>query len=227
MKKLLASLLLAALLTAPVAARADAALDDKIASLQKSWAVVKYETRGAEAQTKAIRPLTAQAAALAAAHPREAAPKIVHGIMLATDASFNRGLSSLPKVKQAKALFEEAISIDPKALDAAGYTYLGSLYDQVPGWPVGFGDKDKAADMFAKALKIAPNNIDANYFYGQHLMERGERDSAKAAFEKALRAPDRPGRKLADEGRRAEIRALMAELAAPPKARAANSGVNQ
>lgn len=224
MKHLFLAVLAAFLLVAP--AQADT-VTDQVAALQKNWARVKYDTAGAEAQTKAIQPLTAEAAALAAAEPARAEPKIIHGIMLATDASFNRGLASLPKVKQAKSLFEQAIAINGKAMDGAAYAYLGSLYDQVPGWPIGFGDAEKADAMFQKAIAIAPNNIDVNYFYGQHLLNRGDTAAGKAALEKALKAKDRPGRETADAGRRAEIKALLAKADAKPSPSANSQGVNR
>ena len=33
---------------------------------------------------------------------------------------------------------------------------LGVLYYKVPGWPIGFGDKDKARDLLQKALAVNP-----------------------------------------------------------------------
>ena len=38
------------------------------------------------------------------------------------------------------------MAIDPKALDGSAYASLGSLFYQVPGWPIGFGDDKKAAE---------------------------------------------------------------------------------
>lgn len=204
--------LLAALTTllAVTPARADS-VTDRLAPIQKQWAVIKYETPDKGKQVEGIRKLVAQAAELEQAAPARAEPKIWHAITLATEASFNRGLSSLPLVKQAKAQLEAAIKIDGNALDGLAYTYLGSLYDQVPGWPIAFGDSDKANAMFKKALEISPKNIDANYFYGQYLLGKGKDDAALAVLKTGLAAPDRAGRKLADEGRRAELRDLIAQ----------------
>ena len=44
-----------------------------------------------------------------------------------------------------------ALAIDPKALAGSAYTSLGSLYYQVPGWPIGFGDDKKAREMLEAA----------------------------------------------------------------------------
>lgn len=194
-------------ITAP--AHADS-VTDRLAPLQKQWAVIKYETPDKD-KIPAVRALVADAAKLAEAAPARAEPKTWHAIALATEANFNRGLSSLPLVKQAKTLLEDAIKIDSRAQGGLAYTYLGSLYDQVPGWPIGFGDADKAKAMFQKALDVNKNDIDANYFYGQYLLGHDKNDEALTALKTALAAPDRPGRALADKGRRQEIRALIAQ----------------
>lgn len=191
-------------------ARADS-VNDRLVPIQKQWAIIKYETPDKDKRLSAIRALVADAAKLAEAAPARAEPRIWHAIALATEASFNRGLSSLPLVKQAKAELETAIKIDANALNGLAYTYLGSLYDQVPGWPIGFGDADKADAMFKKALEIKPDSIDANYFYGQYLLGKGKNEQALTVLKTGLAAPDRPGRKLADEGRRQELRELIAK----------------
>jgi Tfp pilus assembly protein PilF len=82
----------------------------------------------------------------------------------------------------------------------------------VPGWPIGFGDDDKAREMLQKALALNPNGIDANYFLGDFLYRKGDYQAARRALDKALQAPSRPDRPLADEGRRKEIEALLAAM---------------
>ncbi len=72
------------------------------------------------------------------------------------------------------------------ALNGSAHTSLGSLYYQVPGWPVAFGDNDEAAKHLARALQINPNGIDPNFFYGDFLAETDHKDAAKAYFEHAL-----------------------------------------
>ena len=90
--------------------------------------------------------------------------------------------------------------------------YKRQLYAKVPGWPVGFGDKERAEEYFRKALAINPDGIDPNYFYGEYLSERGRQAEAVAHLEKALKAPARPGRELADSGRRQEVQTLLAKV---------------
>jgi Tfp pilus assembly protein PilF len=84
-------------------------------------------------------------------------------------------LGALSLVKQARTNLEKAIEIEPNALQGSAWTSLGALYYQVPGWPIGFGDKDKADEMLKKALAINPDGIDPNYFYGDYLLKEKER----------------------------------------------------
>ncbi len=57
-----------------------------------------------------------------------------------------------------------------------------------------------------------PDGLDSLYFRGDHLYRQGRYGEARGALLKALQAPPRPGREVADQGRRAEIQALLAEV---------------
>ena len=147
-----------------------------------------------------------------ASEPQAAELRIWHGIVLSTWAGAKGGLGALGLVKQAKAELEKAIELNPQALDGSAYTSLATLYYQVPGWPIGFGDDDKAQALFQQALHLNPNGIDPNYFHGDFLLRQKRYNEARAALKKALAAPDRPGREVADAGRREEARNLLAQV---------------
>lgn len=183
----------------------NAQLDAAIREIQTAWAAIKYQETNSTTQLKQMEKLAEQAAALSAQYPTYAEPKIWQAITLSTQAGFDGGLGSLGLVKEAKALLEQAIKINPKALDGSAYTSLGSLYYKVPGWPVGFGDNNKARACLEQARAINPDGIDANFFYGELLIEEGHAKEAIPVLEHALRAAPRPGREIADSGRRGEI----------------------
>jgi len=196
---------------APAAnAPANVAATDPLPAIQQRWAEIKYQLTE-DARADAYAALHADIAAQRVEHPDDLRLAIWAGITLASEAGARGGLGALSLVKQAKAEFEQVIASDGAVLDGSAYTSLGSLYYQVPGWPIGFGDEDKAREMLGKGLAIAPDGIDANYFYGDFLLDQGDYQGAVGALQKALAAPDRPGREQADAGRREEARAALAK----------------
>ena len=212
MKKLPAALLALLSLTAPLAGVA-APVDDAVAELQRDWEVVRYQTPAAERERR-FESLAAKAHKASEAFPGRSEPLVWEGIVVSSWAGEKGGLGALSLVKQAKAIYEQAIQIDGKVLDGSAYNSLGVLYYKVPGWPLGFGDKDKARQLLQQALAINPQGIDANYFYAEYLVETKHADEAVPYLERALQAPSRPGRQIADTGRREEVRAMLAKIKA-------------
>jgi len=181
-----------------------AGLNEDILSIQHQWARASYETP-ADAQEQAFKDLTAAGRKLVERYPDRAEPKVWLAITLSSDAGVNGGFSALGKVKEARRLLDAAEKMDPNVLNGSVYTSLGSLYYQVPGWPIGFGNDDKAEAYLKKALAINPKGIDPNYFYGDFLLESGDYAQAITYLTRARQAPGRPGRPLADAGRRTQI----------------------
>jgi tetratricopeptide (TPR) repeat protein len=185
----------------------------RLQQLQTRWADINYQTPKAQREA-AFEKLGAEADAAVKAEPKAPELLIWRGIILSTWAGAKGGVGALGLAKQAKGSLEEAMAIDPRALQGSAYTSLGSLYYQVPGWPIGFGDDKRAESMLLKALEINPDGIDPNYFYGDYLFREKRYAKARAALQHALAAPDRPGRAVADKGRRDETRALLAKVQA-------------
>lgn len=189
----------------------NAQLDAAIRDLQNSWAQIKYKEKSPENQLKQMQALSAKAAQVTAQYPSYAEPKIWQAIILSTQAGMDGGLGALDLAKKGKSLLEQAIKINPNALDGSAYTSLGSLYYKVPAWPIGFGDNAKAKAYMEQARAINPDGIDPNYFYGDFLVETGSAKDAIPVLEHALKAAPRPGREIADAGRREEIYASLAK----------------
>ena len=187
--------------------------DADLLAIQTRWADANYSPKG-DAREAAFDKLMADAAAFTARNPGRAEPLIWEGIVLSTTAGVKGGLGALGLAKDSKAKLEAALKIDPKALQGSAYTSLGTLYHKVPGFPVGFGSDKKAKEYLEKSLAINPDGIDPNYFYGELLFDDDDYAGAKKHLEKALQAPPRPSRQSADEGRRKEIRVLLAKIPA-------------
>ncbi|WP_456408314.1 tetratricopeptide repeat protein [Thiolapillus sp.] len=187
-----------------------AGMQSNLAQIQKEWAIAKYQTPE-DGQEKAFEDLIAKARQLVDSNPRDAAAKVWLAIALSTDAGVNGGFGALGKVKEARKYLEEAERIDPDVLNGSVYTSLGSLYYQVPGWPIGFGNDDKAEAYLQKALKLNPDGIDPNYFYADYLLEEDKPRLALQYLQKAKGAPSRPDRPIADQGRQKEVDAAIAK----------------
>ena len=203
-----------ALMTAaPVDTTGEAGLDfdQQLLAIQQSWSVNNYQLQAA-AQVVAFEALLAQTAQLTQDYPKRAEAWVWQGITQSTFAGIKGGLGALSLAKAAKKSLETAIDLNPVVLAGSALTSLGTLYHKVPGWPVGFGNKDKARVMLEKALEISPNGIDANYFYGEFLFDEGDYDLAMRHLQLARQAPARLGRELADAARQTEITELLQRL---------------
>lgn len=187
-------------------------VDDAVSSLQTEWAINNYAKTGQE-QEKAFLALIERADTLIEQNPREASLYIWRGIINSTFAGVKGGLGAMKYAKASRADLEKAMELDPEALQGSAYTSLGTLYFKVPGWPIGFGNDEKAEELLKHALEINPDGIDPNYFYGDYLRDKKRYEEANRYMQHALEAPARPGRELADSGRREEIRTAMADIA--------------
>jgi tetratricopeptide (TPR) repeat protein len=204
-------LLLPLVLIWPAFALAEGTATTAVETMQRDWAVVNYQLKGEE-QEKAFVELLAVADGYVEQYPQEAPVLIWRGIINSTYAGVSGGLGALGYAKAAKVDLERALELDPQALNGWAYTSLGTLYFNVPGWPIGFGDDEKAEELLKKALSINPDGIDPNYFYADYLISEKRYSEAKPVLLHALEADPRPGREVADEGRIGEIDAALAEI---------------
>jgi tetratricopeptide (TPR) repeat protein len=192
----------------------DPAFDTELASIQQAWAKVNYDTPAGDARADAFAALEKRAENFTHAHPTRAEALIWEGIIESSYAGAKGGLGALSLCKEARGNLEAALKLDPNALNGSAYTSLGALYYKVPGFPIGFGDDEKAGKLLQKALALNPNGIDSNYFYADYLYEQGQYKEALTYLDRASKAAPRPGREAADKGRHGEIDALTAKVKA-------------
>jgi len=209
-KRYLVALLAPLLATAlPTAAWADMAGDVK--AVNDGWAHITYEVRGSSTQTKALDQLSRQAATLVARYPGRAEPLLWQGIIVSEQANRANMFHKLGLATRARDLIAKAYAIDPRAAQGGAALSLGVLYYKVPGSPLAWGDDERAAKLLKQALALDPSGLDANYFYGDYLLDQGDKNGARAYLQKALRAPHDGSRPVWDAGRRNEVRALLAK----------------
>lgn len=187
--------------------------ENDVSRLAHDWDHAQFEIEGKAAKIAAFHQLDAQAATIVAAHPGSADPIVWQAIVLSSEAGAEGGIGALAKVTRARDLLLEAEKLNPNALgDGSVYTSLGSLYYQVPGFPIGFGNRDKARAYLDRALKANSTGIEPNYFMADFLVHVGDYAHAGAYLERANAAPLRAGREVADAGRRRDIAALLAQV---------------
>lgn len=182
--------------------------------LEAEWARVKYQVKDEGEQLTEIESLKKQADAVVRQYPGQAEPLLWDGIVTSENAALANIFQQLGLAKEARGLFERALAIDPSGLNGAIPMSLGVLYYRVPGSPLGFGDDDMARKDLETALAKDPNGLDANYFYGDFLVEQGEYDKARNVLVHALDAPVDKERPVWDAGRREEVHQLIAKAEA-------------
>lgn len=189
-----------------------AGMTEDVKSINDQWAHIAYEVKGSSTQTKALNKLAQDAAALVARYPGKAEPLLWQGIVTSEQANRANFLHQLGLAKKALSILQKAYAINPRVAKGGAAMSLGVLYYKVPGSPIGFGDDAKAKRLLKEALALDPNGMDANYFYADFLYDQGDKASAKAFANKALRAPHDSSRPAWDAGRRGEIRKLLAKI---------------
>ncbi len=186
-----------------------------VSDLQHQWAEVNYKTPDSRKEG-AFKSLADKAAALSAKYPNRAEPKIWEAIIRAGYAGAMGGMSSMfnamPQMKKGRDLLLAAEKLDPNAMHGSIYTTLGSFYYMVPGGFIGFGDDDKALAYLNKAIAMAPDDMDANYFMGDYWLDQKQYKKALPWFEKVLSLPDVPDRPVYSAGRKAETAVKLARV---------------
>ena len=186
----------------------------ELVSVRAEWARITYQLPE-DQRGDAYEKLMQRARRISETHPGQATPLVWQAIITASLAGERGALSgALGYAKQARDLLDQASRLPDDGSRASLYTSLGSLYYQVPGWPIGFGDDDRARAYLQQALRLDPDGIDDNWFYADFLRDQGDYPGAVAALEHALQAAPRPDRPVADAGRRAAIKAALVTVRA-------------
>ena len=193
-----------------------AEINDEIELLQQQWAQIKY-TLDRKQHEDALEQLANKATALRKRQPNNADAHLWEGIILSTYAGAIGTLRALSTVNRSRDALEKSLEIDPNASTGAANTYLGTLYLLVPEWPIAFGDLELAKEYLDKAMKLNPDDVDVNYYFGELFKKQKQYKQAEAAYRKAILSPARPGRDVADEGRRGEAKERLEKVLAKIK----------
>src|SRR3990167_1602555 len=132
-----------------------AAPSNDVVKLRTDWAIAKYRTPKNQ-QLPEFEKLIKRAEAMNASHPRDAEIMLWYATTLSSYAQLKGGMGVLGHVKKAKTLLEQTIQINPRVENGLAQGVLGAMYARVPGWPIAFGDKNKARQHLQAAIQIDP-----------------------------------------------------------------------
>jgi tetratricopeptide (TPR) repeat protein len=178
-------------------------------ALEDRWALTKYGMTDEGQRLRNVRALHLEAHGLAQRYPGRAEPLIWEALIYIVEAEVHSSTASLGALRRARELLEQAGKIDGAALNGAVHANLGSLYYEVPGWPISFGSNAKAEAHLRQALAHDREGREANYFYGDFLLQRKRPKEALFYLEKALNVPIDPAHVRANKGRRKEVQAAL------------------
>ncbi len=162
-----------------------------IPQIEQQWDEIYYHWPE-EQRKEGLTQLLAHIKSLKKQQPNQAELLIWEAIVLVTRTGVAPDLSALSNLEEARNLLQQAIKINPSALDGAAYLALGCLYYQAPGWPISFGDNKKAEQYLRKALALNPEGIEANYYFADFLRQTGYFQEALKYFQKTAVLPDNP-----------------------------------
>ena len=190
-----------------------AEINMEIQQVQKEWARIKY-TIDKKQHESALKNLALKATSIRKLQPNNADAHLWEGIVLSTYSGAIGTLRALGTVLESRDALKQSLKIDPEASKGAANVYLGTLYLLVPEWPIAFGDLDLAKEYLDKAITLNPDDIDANFYYGDFLKKKKKYKQAEVFYKKVLSGPARAGREVADEGRRNEAKERLEKILA-------------
>jgi tetratricopeptide (TPR) repeat protein len=183
-------------------------LNRSLQAIESEWASIYY-TAPKTKQEAAYDALLEKANQLAGQYPSTTEPVFWQAVIIATRAEQQDGFTALSGIHKSRDLLLAAIKANPQTANGSAYVTLATLYYMAPKWPIAFGDTEKAEQLFQAALKINPNSIDANYFYGDFLLAQNQPNEAQEYFEKALLAPSRKEQLFADSKLKDEVKLAL------------------
>ncbi len=105
--------------------------------------------------------------------------------ILMGDIGLEKGiLKSLAMVKPMSEELQTVIGLDPK--NATAHYVLGQLYWKVPGKPLSIGDKKKAQEETALAVKYNPQSEEFWFDYGKIALDNKDFNTARIAFKRVV-----------------------------------------
>ncbi len=94
-----------------------------------------------------------------------------------------QGFKLLPKIMEE---LKRTQALDETYDHAGVHRVLGRIYFQAPSWPISVGNKKKSLEHLETAVRLAPNYSTNHLYLAETLLDRGNKDQAKAELAKVL-----------------------------------------
>ncbi|MDP2903389.1 MAG: TRAP transporter TatT component family protein [Methylovulum sp.] len=172
-------------------------LQDALQGIETEWASIYYGTPR-QLQGSAYATLLDKTVKLSRQYPKDTNALFWQAVVKASYADRQDPVSALAAIYEVRDLLNKIITINPTTMNGSAYVVLGTLYHKAPAWPIAFGDDEKASKSFQAALKISPDGMDSNYYYGEFLLANNPLKDAEIYFKKASVAPVRATQQYAD-----------------------------
>ncbi len=150
-----------------------------------------YLTVDIDDQAERIEPLLNEAELYRDNNPNEAEAWFASALIRSAYAQ-TQGLRALRLARTSRDEFERAIVLDNSALGGYSQAFLGRLYFTLPGWPISFGNDDKAEELLLEALSINSETAANNLYFALYLISQERYDEAQDYLNRAKAAAPRP-----------------------------------
>jgi hypothetical protein len=204
-------LLLSLVLLFAAAAQA-APSDELIRPIQDRWAEIKYRSP-AKQQADLYNELSEKVRQISAANPNFPPALIWEGIVVSSEAGARGGLGGLSLAKDAKKVLEESLKLDEKSPQRLRLYQPRRALRQGSRLAAGLRRQEKSRGAFPQVPERQPGRDRPELLLRRVPDRPGARRRRPQLSGKSAQAAPRPGRELADQGRRQEIQALLKQIA--------------
>lgn len=186
-------------------------IKDELNHIELQWAKTYYQ-QPKNKQPVVYLELLNKLQQLHNSQPNNAEVLYWQGLIKASNAEHQNPVAALEAIHEVRDLLTKAVAMQPNVMNGAAYVVLGTLYDKAPQWPIAFGDEQKAKEMLETALKIHPDGVESNYFYGEFLLDHDQEQAASEYFKKALSAQVREEQPFPEEQLKHKAKIALANL---------------
>ena len=108
--------------------------------------------------------------------------------------------NALRMLRPMESMLLRVVELDERYENAGAHRALGRMYHKLPGFPISFGNNDKALMHLKRAHELFPQDVITHVFYAELLYDTGKKQEARhhAEFVLAMPIADEDAREFAE-----------------------------